>query len=334
MSIGANSVAARGLLGGCPTAPVTLSVIIPTYNARERLADCLQSIYRYPPSEPYEVIVVDDASSDGTSEMVRARFPEVRLFRNDVNRHYALSNNRAIVHARGQYLCLLNNDTIVLPQALDRMLVFLREHPEAGAVGSRLLNADGTIQWSVKSLPNFGSALFGARSVLTRMFPNNRFSRKHLKHLGRDQTTPFIAGYVSSASIMIPQKIVDEVGELDRRLSYHVDADYCKRIADAGYKCYYLPTATVIHFDHKGGTMVSLTRRFRSLVEFHVGSYIFYCKHYRQRAWSATQIVVLFGLFGRFLLSLVAQTLAELRELTVALVTKTVYRLCQSRPGR
>ena len=323
MSIGANSVAARGLLGGCPTAPVTLSVIIPTYNARERLADCLQSIYRYPPSELYEVIVVDDASSDGTSEMVRARFPEVRLFRNDVNRHYALSNNRAIVHARGQYLCLLNNDTIVLPQALDRMLVFLREHPEAGAVGSRLLNEDGTIQWSVKSLPNPGSALFGARSIITRMFPNNRYSRKHLLHLGRDLTTPFVADYVSSASIMIPRRVIDEVGELDSRLSYHVDADYCKRIADAGYKCYYLPAATVIHFDHKGGTMVSLRRRFRSLVEFHIGSYIFYCKHIRQPARSPMQIIVPVGLFCRFMLSIVAQAWAEVHDITISLAAKT-----------
>src|SRR5438876_11919085 len=81
---------------------VTLSIIIPTYNARELLADCLRSIYQNPPSEPCEVIVVDDASADGTSEMVAARFPQVRLLRNEVNRHYASSNNRAIQHARGQ----------------------------------------------------------------------------------------------------------------------------------------------------------------------------------------------------------------------------------------
>src|ERR1051326_1677860 len=88
---------------------ITLSIIIPTYNARALLSDCLQSIYRNPPTQPYEIIVVDDASADGTSEMVRACFPDVRLLRNDVNRHYAISNNRAIEQARGQYLYLLNN---------------------------------------------------------------------------------------------------------------------------------------------------------------------------------------------------------------------------------
>src|SRR5712664_3390000 len=87
---------------------VTLSVIISTYNAREVLADCLQSIYQNPPSEPSEIIVVDDASADGTGDMVRARFPEVRLLRNEINRYYTYSNNRAFDQVRGQYLHLLN----------------------------------------------------------------------------------------------------------------------------------------------------------------------------------------------------------------------------------
>lgn len=305
---------------GSVATAVTLSVIIPTYNAGELLLACLQSIYDNPPSEPYEIIVVDDASTDRTSETVSARFPGVRLLRNEINRHYANSNNRAFREAQGQYLYLLNNDTIVLPQALDRMLSFLRAHPKAGAVGSRLLNEDGTIQWSVKSLPNPGSALFGARSVITRMFPNNPLSRKHLLHLDRDTTEPFIAGYVSSASIMIPRNVVDDVGDLDTRLSYHVDADYCKRLDNAGYKCYYLPTATVIHLNHKGGTMVSRKRRFRSLVEFHVGSYIYYRKHVQQSAWEPMQIIVLAGLVARFLASLAVQASIELAGLAQSLV--------------
>src|SRR2546430_1156177 len=138
----------RRLSNGGATEPVALSVIVPSYNARDLLADCLQSIYRNPPSEAYEILVVDDASVDGTSEMVRSWFPGVRLLRNEINRHYARSNNRAIAAARGDYIHLLNNDTIVLPDALDGMLAFLRDNPEAGVVGSKLLNADGTIQWS------------------------------------------------------------------------------------------------------------------------------------------------------------------------------------------
>jgi hypothetical protein len=298
---------------------IMLSVIIPTYKAREVLANCLQSIYQNLPSASFEIIVVDDASEDGTSEMVRTRFPEVRLLQNKINRHYSNSNNRAFDHARGQYLLLLNNDTIVLPQAFDRMLEFLRQHPEAGAVGCRLLNEDGSTQSSVKSLPSLGSALFGARSIITWMFPRNPFTRKHLLHLDRDMTKPFIAGYISGAAKMLPRKMVDEVGYLDSRMFMHVDADYCKRITDAGYKCYYLPTAEVIHLSHRGGSTVSLRRRFRLLVEFHVGSYIYYRKHVRQSAWSPMQIIVATGLLARFLLSLAVQASAELLGLTRSL---------------
>jgi N-acetylglucosaminyl-diphospho-decaprenol L-rhamnosyltransferase len=297
---------------GRSRAEIVVSIIIATYNARRLLDDCLSSIAENPPGEPYEVIVIDDASADGTSDMVRARFPGVRLLRNDINRHYAFSNNRALECARGEYLLLLNNDTIVLPQALDRMVAFLRENPDAGAVGCRLLNEDGSTQWSVKSLPNPGSVLFGARSIITRLFPDNRFSRHHLLHLDRDPTVPFAAGYVSSAAVMIPRHVIDKVGKLDQRLSYHVDADYCKRIADAGYKSYYLPTATIIHLDHKGGTMVSLRRRFRSLVEFHVGSYIYYRKHVQKSAWTPMRGVVVLGLLARFILSATTQAGAEL----------------------
>ena len=174
-----------------PDAEIVLSILISCYNTRDLVADCLQSIYQNPASEPYEIVLVDDASSDGTSEMVRSAFPEVRLFRSEINRHYAHSNNWALDQARGRYVLLLNNDTLVLPRALDDMIDFLREHPDAGAVGCKLLNEDGTIQWSVKSLPNPAAAIFGARSILAKWFPNNRFSRQHLLHIGRDMTQPF-----------------------------------------------------------------------------------------------------------------------------------------------
>ena len=310
----------KPVIDGETTPAVKLSLIISTYNAREVLADCLHSIYQNPPSEPYEIIVVDDASEDATSEMVRGRFPEVRLLQNKINRHYTISNNRALDQARGQYLCLLNNDTIVLSGALDRMLAFLREHPEAGAVGSKLLNEDGTTQWSVRALPDLGSALFGGRSIITRLFPNNRFSRKRFLHHDRDTTQPFLAGYVSGASKMMPRKVVDEVGHLDSRMFYHVDADYCKRIANSGYKCYYLPTAAVIHLNHKGGTRVNARLRFRSLASYHFDCYVYYRKHLQKSAWSPIRIVVVIGLISRFLTVAAIQASAELLSATRSLL--------------
>ena len=300
--------------GSGPT--IELSVIISTYNAREVLADCLSSIYQNPPHEPYEIIVVDDGSEDATSEMVQEHFPEVRLLRNTVNLHYTKSNNLALRHVRGQYIHFLNNDTIVLPEALDRMLVFLRDHPDAGVVGSRLLNEDGSIQWSVRALPDFGSALFGGRSIITSMFPNNRYSRRRLLHPTHDLAEPFTAGYLSGASKMMPRRVIDEIGDLDNRLFYHVDADYCKRVAKAGYLCYYLPTATVIHLNHKGGTRVSPRLRFRSLASFHLDCYAYYRKHLRVSAFDPLQILVIIGLVLRFLTVAVIQLFSELLGLS------------------
>lgn len=293
----------------------TLSIIIATFNAGTLLADCLRSIYASPPSDRFEIIVVDDASSDGTTEMIRTSYPGVRLLRNEANCHYAFSNNRAFDVADGEFFLLLNNDTVVLPGALDGMLSFLRQHPEAGAVGSRLLNDDGSVQWSVKTLPNPASALFGARSIVARLFPSNRYSRKHLLHFDRDSPEPFIAGYVSSAAVMIPRRIVKEVGYLDVRFAYHVDADYCKRIGDIGYPCYYLPTATIIHLNHRGGTMVDLRRRFVSLYLFHLQSYIFFRKHNSVRPWSPLGLAAALGLTMRFVVTAALQVGSEVFSL-------------------
>ena len=288
---------------------IVLTIVISCYNTCDLVADCLRSIYQNPPSAPFEIILVDDASRDGTSEMIRSAFPEVRLLRNEINRHYAHSNNWALDHARGRYVLLLNNDTLVLPRALDDMIAFLQEHPDAGAVGCKLLNEDGTIQWSVKSLPNPAAAIFGARSIVAKWFPNNRFSRQHLLHIGRDMTLPFVAGLVSGAASMMPLSVVKEVGQLDARFFYHVDADYCKKIADVGYKCYYLPTAAIVHLNHKGGSQKNLPTRFRSLMLFEVWSYRYYRKHLQPSRWSPMQIVVILGLSLHFLTLASAQTL-------------------------
>jgi GT2 family glycosyltransferase len=307
---------------GVPESAIVLSIIIVTFEACDVAVDCLESIRRNPPREPYEVIVVDNGSTDGTHEILGSRFPETRLIRIPINGPYAVANNRALVLARGRYLCLLNNDTIVLPEAFDLMLAFLREHPEAGAVGSRLLNEDGTTQVSVKPLPSAASALFGARSIITHLLPRNRYSRKELLHLDSDMMTPLVAGYISGAVSMHPREVVDRVGELDKRFFYFVDADYCKRIADAGYKCYYLPTATITHLNHKGGSRASVKERVRRVVDFHLGAYIYYRKHVQQSPWSLMHVVTVSGLFARFLVTLAAQACAEARGLVGSRFTR------------
>jgi GT2 family glycosyltransferase len=168
-------------------------------------------------------------------------------------------------------------------------------------------------------LPDFGSALFGGRGPMSRLFPNNRFTRKRFLHFDRETSEPFVAGYVSGASKVMSRTVVDQVGYLDSSMFYHVDADYCQRIAAAGYRCYYLPSASVIHLNHKGGTMVSPKLRIRSLLSFHRDSYVYYCKHIQRWPWSPMRLVVVALLASRFLVVVAVQLCRELARATQAL---------------
>src|SRR5215471_6973795 len=174
---------------------VDVSVIIPCYNARGVLAACLDSILNHPPALRFEVIVVNDASTDGTPEMVRARFPSVRLLDNPRNLGYSRATNRGIGESRGRFVLLVNSDVEFLPGAIDRLASHLENHPEVGAAGTLLYNADGSIQPSVKALPSFRSALFGARSFIAHRWPENRFTRRELVHWKSAGGEPFTAGY-------------------------------------------------------------------------------------------------------------------------------------------
>lgn len=295
-----------------PDMEAVVSILIANYNARDLLAQCLESIYRHPCSVPFEILVVDDHSHDASYEMVRERFPDVRLTRNERNLHYATSNNRMIDRARGRYLYLLNSDTLMHPHALDRLVAYLEVHPETGCVGSRLLNEDGSVQASVKTLPSFRSALFGSRSYIYKLFPNNPFSKSEMLHLSEDMSEPFKAGYVSSASWLMRREVVDKVGYLDSRLSYHVDADYCARIWEHGWDVVYLPEAVVTHLDHKGGTLLDRKRRLKSVIEFHRGTWLFFQRHQMRSPWHPVTWLVALGLSGRFVCSLIVQQLSEL----------------------
>lgn len=288
-----------------------VSIIIANFNTRELLRNCLDSIVRTRPKRSYEVIVVDDASRDDSADMVRERFPDVRLLVNERNVGYARSNNRAIAVSRGRLVYLLNSDTEVLPGAIDLLAEFFEAHPSAGAAGSLLYNGDGTVQASVKALPSIRSAVFGKRSVLARWFPRSRFVRNELRHWKGESDQPFLAGYVSSASIMVPRLVVDAVGELDTRLWYFIDADYCKRIWNTGREVYCVPRAKVIHREHRGGTLAGPVQRFRSLITFHRGAYLFFLKHGGRPWWHPSSALVTVGLAARFLFSICVQAIKE-----------------------
>lgn len=276
-----------------------LSAIIVSYNVKYFLRQCLQSVARAMEGLSVEVWVIDNASMDGSVEMIQEEFPWVKLIANSINVGFAKANNQAIRLAQGRHILLLNPDTIVQEDTFREVVRFLDEHPEAGAVGVKIIDGKGRFSPdSRKDLPS-GWNIFCKISGLYSLFPKSRlFGRYHLSYLPENQiaAVPVLSG----AFLCIPRRVLDEVGLLDERFfMYAEDIDLCYRILQAGYKNYYLPTTQIIHF--KGES--TRTRSLNYVLTFYKASLQFVQKHYRGfRRWPAAFLYQL-GIFLAALLS-------------------------------
>lgn len=277
-----------------------VSVVIVNYNARAMLERTLDTLYGSGQRCSMEVIVVDNASADGSVEMVRARFPQVRCVANSQNLGGTRGNNMGMQMACGRYLCLLNNDTIIFDGAIDTLVRYLDEHPQVGAAGGKVLNIDGSIQGTVKSFPTPAAALFGRSSLLTRLFPWNPLSRRYLVYLDQDFSRPFAAGSVSSCAIVARREAVLKAGPMDPRyFVYWNDVDWCRSIWEVGYEVHCVPQSVIIHDEHKGGTQGSRKRSRASIIDFHRGAYIYYRKWHVPYRWHPRHLIAVAGLTAR-----------------------------------
>lgn len=272
-----------------------LSVLIVSYNTRALLDACLHALQATVRTS-YEVIVVDNASHDGSSEMLRTRWPEVRVFAMRDNLGFARAVNLALANASGQYLLLLNPDTRVLPEALDQLVAFLAEHPNAGVAAPQLLNADLTDQGTARAFPTPWATIFGRKSLLTRLFPHNRWSRRYMVGKQLKGAHPFVVDWVSGACMMVRRDVLGNVGPLDEHFfMYWEDADWCRRIGAAGYAVYCVPGAQVIHYEGQS----SAGRPSRLIWTFHRSVYRYYTKHHLTPRWHPLRPFVAVGLTFR-----------------------------------
>ncbi len=227
---------------------MTLSVIIVNYNVRQFLENALASIVRALAGLEGEVIVVDNASDDGSVDMVREKFPAVRVIANRENVGFACANNMALRDARGSYLLLINPDTIVQEDTFHVMLDFFRAHPHAGLAGCKILNPDGSFQLPCRrSFPTPWVAftkVFG----LSAMFPGSRlFGRYNLTYLDPDASYEVDA--VSGSFMMISREAFDKIGGLDEAFfMYGEDLDWCFRVRQAGFSVHYVHSTQIVHF--------------------------------------------------------------------------------------
>lgn len=232
----------------------SLSICIVGINAEQYLRNCIDSIHSSGLLIPYEIIYVDNGSTDGTKTMLESGFPEVRTCWNAQNLGYAKANNQAISLAQYGTILLLNPDTIVKRGSIDELVDYLRQHPVSGLVGPKVLNSDGTFQAHCKRGEARPWEVFCYFFGLSNLFPRSRLFSGYLQgFLDEDQVNDVPA--ISGSCMMIRREVIDQIGSLDERyFAYQEDTDYCVQARKAGWKVTYVPTSIIIHYGGKGGT--------------------------------------------------------------------------------
>jgi GT2 family glycosyltransferase len=232
-----------------------LSVVIVSWNVREFLAACLDSIKVHASDLNIEVIVVDSYSSDGTVEMVRARYQWVRFLPQSTNIGFTRGNNLGLAAAQGRHLMLLNPDTEVVGDALSRMVHYLDEHPDVGVVGPRTLNSDGSTQSTRRRFPTFVTALFES-TWLQPIAPRPVLDRYYARDIADNDIAD--VDWVQGSALMMRRKAYAQIGGLDERyVMFSEEMDWCKRVRNAGWRVVYLGDATIIHHGGKSTGQVS-----------------------------------------------------------------------------
>lgn len=256
---------------------VTLSVCIVSYESREYLEGCLNSIYANPPDEKYEIVVVDNHSSDDTVKMLATEFPEVTVIENTANLGFTVPMNQALRQAQGQYFLLLNPDTIVYPQALTGLVGFMDSHPHAGISGPKVLNTDGSMQQPCRRGESRPLAVISYFLGLNRLFPRSKLFGEYLMNYMDEDATHEVAG-VSGSCMLIRREVIGQIGYLDEQFfAYQEDADYCFQARKVGWKVYYVPTSRITHYGGQGGSRVE---PYRSIYEWHRSYWLHYRKNF------------------------------------------------------
>ncbi len=223
-----------------------ISIIIVSWNVKDLLRLCLHSIFLWYDISTVEVIVVDNASSDGSIDMMRQEFPQVRVLAQETNRGFAAANNIGAREARGEYLLILNPDTECIDSTFVTVLEIFKHNPAVGAIGARLLNADRTIQHSVRHFPQLSDQLAIALK-LHHIFPLLRCLKRYFFY-DMDYEKQQDVDQIMGACMLIKRSVWDEMKGFDTGyFIWFEEVDLCRRIANAGYRIVYTPQCSVIH---------------------------------------------------------------------------------------
>ncbi len=240
-----------------------ISIIIVSYNTREFLRHCLESLKRDESNKIGEIIVIDNRSGDGSVEMITNEFPEVTLVRNRSNLGYARAVNQGVRLSRCKYFLILNPDIEITDRAVENLWSFMGSNPDVGIAGSKLLNPDGTLQTSCRTFYTLPIVLL-RRTLLGKIFPNSKLIRKHLM-LDWDHGSDRQVDWVMGACMMVRREAYEAVGGMDERFFLYLeDVDWCYRMQKHGWKVYYVHSAVMKHHHRRESARLLPDRRFFS----------------------------------------------------------------------
>lgn len=285
-----------------------VSVIIVNWNTRELLSDCLESVYKQTRTSEFEVIVVDNNSSDSSAEMTCTKFPDVKLIVNDTNKGLAAAINQGLGIALGRYVLLLNSDTLICEQTIDKTLAYAQGRPDLGIVSCQVVDSDGRIAMTSFSFPSPWN-LFCRLSGLASTFKNSKlFGAERM--LWWDRKSRRQVDVVSGSFMMVRREAIKQVGRMDEDyFLYYEETDWCYRFARAGWKTVFWPGARIIHI----GDQSSQKEALKMFVQFHKSLLIFFKKHYGLPVYLLARLMLI---FNSGLRSLVGITMAGLMRIT------------------
>jgi len=224
-----------------------ISIVIVSWNTKEFLLDCLESIKLQPPVASMEIIVVDNASTDGSQVAVENQYPDVHLIRNDQNYGFAKANNIGIKESKGRYICLINSDVKVLSKCLTSLYVYIEKNPSIGMIGPRILNSDLSLQCTCRHFPSLWNNFCSAMG-LNRLFPDSRISSGDQMFYFKHDAILSIE-VLAGCFLMVRRDAFEQVGYLDDQFfMYAEDIDWCKRFHRAGWQIVFFPEAEAIHY--------------------------------------------------------------------------------------
>lgn len=294
-----------------------VSVVLVSWNTITYLQPCLHSIFAANTPSWVEAIVVDNGSSDGTQELLHENWPWVRLIENEHNRGFADATNQGVREAKGEYVLLLNPDTLLAADALGRLVAFLDATPQAAAAGGRLLNMDGSFQSSFADFPSLGQEMLIASGIGDRLWPG------YPSHRSAQAAQP--VDWITGACLLVRRQVYEQLGGFDSRfVMYSEEVDLQYHIQRSGKQVYYLPEVTTLH--HGGGSQGRLRRR-RMVYR---GKLLFFLKNYGLLRQSALRLVLAGTALGKMFVWSAGWCLRSLRGRAAAEIRSNleVLELC------